>query len=400
MNLIAILLVLNAFYKVAQCESDGDMVYQGSLFKLCPDNGLCANTHFILKFQHLAEIDENGNEIGREADNFVNYGYTWTTPTIETDENGVSRTKSTTSYDFTIGGDPGQTSTMEVTTYLYHGDSSIVHANQAIDIPTDNLKFEVKVGEWPWLNSNNKLRFVMRLKVLTRNGRTIEAADVTERTVGANGGIVRFDMGGSEGLTKLTSSGSLPKVGARYAEASAIHHAVEGMETIEKVAKELGATTTTLDKFGKTAGANKATVNNDGSVSGEITVVKVSNDANPADVDSIVASAIKNANIENVVLTSVRGLSEVKFQRDLLAKQKFYGAKDKSSRRKLEDAAQGNNYYDQDVIAFVNFTPNIFSGLMFFFFFATVTYIGIGCMGAIAGQEVYVTKYPTIGREA
>jgi transposase-like protein len=212
--------------------------------------------------------------------------------------------------------------------------------------------------------------------------------------------VVERDENGSEGLTKLTSSGSLPKVGARYAEASAIHHAVEGMETIEKVAKELGATTTTLDKFGKTAGANKATVNNDGSVSGEITVVKVSNDANPADVDSIVASAIKNANIENVVLTSVRGLSEVKFQRDLLAKQKFYGAKDKSSRRKLEDAAQGNNYYDQDVIAFVNFTPNIFSGLMFFFFFATVTYIGIGCMGAIAGQEVYVTKYPTIGREA
>ena len=127
MNLIAILLVLNTFYKAAKCESDAEMTYQGSLFKLCPDNGLCANTHFILKFQHLAEIDENGNEVGREADNFVNYEYTWTTPTMETDENGVSRTKSTTSYAFAIGGDPSQTSNMEFTTYLYHGSSSVVH---------------------------------------------------------------------------------------------------------------------------------------------------------------------------------------------------------------------------------------------------------------------------------
>jgi hypothetical protein len=32
--------------------------------------------------------------------------------------------------------------------------------------------------------------------------------------------------------------------------------------------------------------------------------------------------------------------------------------------------------------------------------FSVVTYIGVSCMGMISGQTVYVTKMPSIGREA
>merc|ERR1712038_1659899 len=132
-------------------------------------------------------------------------------------------------------------------------------------------------------------------------------------------------------------------------------------------------------------------------VSGDVLVVKISNEAKPAEIDAIVSSAIEDAQIGSVVLTAVRGISEVKFERDLKAKEEYFNAKNKYGRRRLEDNDQ---YYNEEVLYFVNFTPNIFSAVLFFFFFSVVTYTGISCMGMIAGQEVYVTKYPTIGREA
>ena len=209
--------------------------------------------------------------------------------------------------------------------------------------------------------------------------------------------IVERDENGSEGLTGLTTSGSLPKVASKYSEASAIHHSVRGMETFNKVTKELGAVTAvTLEDYVNDSGANKAAINNDGKISGHVTLVKIPNDASPSTIDSVVTSAIEDSTIGSVVLTSVRGVSEVRFERDLRSKNELNRAK-KYHGRRLEDAEEGD---DEDPMYFVHFTPNIFSGLMFFFFFASVTYIGIGCMGMIAGQEVYVTKYPTVGREA
>ena len=77
----------------------------------------------------------------------------------------------------------------------------------------------------------------------------------------------------------------------------------------------------------------------------------------------------------------------------------YFNTQKRFSRRRLEDGNDDDNS-SSDVLYFVNFTPNIFSGVMFFFFFSAVTFTGISCMGMIAGQEVYVTKYPTIGREA
>jgi len=45
-------------------------------------------------------------------------------------------------------------------------------------------------------------------------------------------------------------------------------------------------------------------------------------------------------------------------------------------------------------------TPNILAGVLFFFFFAMSAIVGIGCMGRIAGQEVFTDKSPPVGREA
>ncbi len=216
--------------------------------------------------------------------------------------------------------------------------------------------------------------------------------------------VVERDEHGSDGLSVLTTSGSLPEVAGKYSEASAIHHSVRGIDTVEKALKDLGnPTASTLEEYQDEINEVKAAVvNHDGShkVSGNVLVVTVPNEAKPADIDATVKSAIEDPKVGSVVLTSVRGISEVKFERDLKAKEEFFKSQQRfSSRRRLEDAGDDNNGSD-DVLYFVNFTPNIFSGVMFFFFFTAVTYTGISCMGMIAGQEVYVTKYPTIGREA
>jgi hypothetical protein len=211
--------------------------------------------------------------------------------------------------------------------------------------------------------------------------------------------VVERDENGSEGLTTLTSSGSLPKLSSKYSEATSVHHSVRGIETFDTVAKELGASTVTLEDYLSETGSSKASINKDGKISGKTVIVKVSNESKAADIDSIVSAAIENTNVKSVVLTSVRGLSEVKFERELKMKQQLMEGKARTSRRRLEDQ-NGDDGGSSDAIYFVNFTPNIFSGVLFFFFFAAVTYTGIGCMGMIAGQEVYVTKYPSIGREA
>mmetsp|Transcript_15947 Transcript_15947/g.20242 ORF Transcript_15947/g.20242 Transcript_15947/m.20242 type:complete len:276 (+) Transcript_15947:60-887(+) len=217
--------------------------------------------------------------------------------------------------------------------------------------------------------------------------------------------VIERDEHGSDGLTVLSTTGALPEVAAKYSDASSIHHSVRGIETVEKALKDLGhPTASTLEEYQDEINEVKAAaaaVNHDGSqkVSGNMLVVTVPNDARPADIDATVKSAIEDPKVGSVVLTSVRGISEVKFERDLKAKEEYFDAQQKFNRRRLEDA-NGDDNYSNEVLYFVNFTPNIFSGVMFFFFFSAVTFVGISCMGMIAGQEVYVTKYPTIGREA
>lgn len=138
----------------------------------------------------------------------------------------------------------------------------------------------------------------------------------------------------------------------------------------------------------------------EGASSPKMIVVRVPAEAASADIDAAVVSAIEDEKVGSVVLTGVRGLSEVKLERNANAKKNFYQMQYKATgRRRLEDNPNGNNDGSYDGIYYVNFTPNIFSGLLFMSFFMVLTYVGLGCMNMIAGQDVYVSKYPSIGRE-
>ena len=208
--------------------------------------------------------------------------------------------------------------------------------------------------------------------------------------------VVGRDAHGSEGLTGLTSAGMLPKISSKYADASSVHHYVRGIESVDTITKD--AKVFSENVVASSLSHYKAAVESDAS---NLVVVNVSADASPSDIDAAVTSAIEDSKVGSVVLTAVRGLSEVKLERNANAKKSMYKMQPKNNgRRRLEDAEDGNDNGDDTAgIYFVHFTPNIFAGLLFMFFFLSVTYVGIGCMGMIAGQDVYVSKYPTIGRE-
>ena len=90
--------------------------------------------------------------------------------------------------------------------------------------------------------------------------------------------------------------------------------------------------------------------------------------------------------------------------RRLQAMEKAGRKLQQSQRRRLEDANQEENANGDDSslegVYYVSLTPNILAGILFFLLFATVAFIGISCMGMIAGQDVYVKKMPSVGREA
>jgi hypothetical protein len=145
----------------------------------------------------------------------------------------------------------------------------------------------------------------------------------------------------------------------------------------------------------------------------------------PARLDSAVVQAInaKEHGVDTVVLTAIRSTEEVKQERDMLTRRRMMAMEEdftqgststkntnRHHHRRLEDANQavddGNqnnqNAASQDMtgIYYVSMTPNILAGLLFTLLFAVVTWIGVSCMGMITGQDVYVSKMPSIGREA
>lgn len=205
--------------------------------------------------------------------------------------------------------------------------------------------------------------------------------------------FVGRDASGSEGLTGLTSSGSLPKVASKYSEASSVHHYVRGIESINSITQYAKDTSSNVIESNLSHFTTDLARENS-----DLVIVNVPASASAGEIDAAVTAAIENEKIGSVVLTAVRGLSEVKLERDANSKRSMYKLNRNMNRRRLED---GNNDDENstDGIYFVNFTPNIFAGLLFFFFFTAVIYTGIGCLGMIAGQDVYVSKYPTIGRE-
>ena len=128
----------------------------------------------------------------------------------------------------------------------------------------------------------------------------------------------------------------------------------------------------------------------------------------PSDIDNAVVQAIRHSKVDTVVLAGARSVDEVKVERNEIYQRKLQlmdtvgrSAMGSSSRRLEENAGDdGNGDQDLTGIYYVSMTPNILAGILFTFLFTFVILVAISCMGMIAGQDTYVSKYPSIGREA
>lgn len=243
--------------------------------------------------------------------------------------------------------------------------------------------------------------------------------------------LVGRDADGAEGLRSLTAAGKLPAVQEQYGRAAAIHHHVAGVESARTVARDArrsdggrGVAEVTLQEFRRKLGALAQTEADGAVVEGEakvskaeerrrravseadVLIVKVAADGAAAPLDAAVVAAIASPAVRTVVLASIRSVQEVKHARKLAVTAKFSRSRKAAARgRRLEDEAneEEENADNQDAQGqyYVNMTPNIFAGLMFFFLFAFVAHVGLTCMNMIEGQDVFlVKKYPHNGREA
>lgn len=234
---------------------------------------------------------------------------------------------------------------------------------------------------------------------------------------------------GSESFTNLAASGKLPAVAQKYNDAHIVHHNVDQVESIRTIANAArdavpslprnAIVEASLDEFyqklsSKNEAAPEGRVTSQSEKHGRkrfrsllnarVLVVKVApEDANK--LDDAVVKAVDN--VKSVVLTAIRSAKEVHLERKMTAAKhldKIQTNAVNHRRRRLEDANFDDGYYqaDEDMtgVYYVNMTPNILSGIIFFLLFTSVAITGISCLNMIQGQDVYVKKLPPVGREA
>ena len=252
--------------------------------------------------------------------------------------------------------------------------------------------------------------------------------------------LVGRNADGSEGLSSLASSGKLPGVQDKHRLAHEVHHHVQGVESSRTVARdaqlsELGNNVaevsmeefqrklssiaqTTVEEGGAATDdntkVNKAEQKRRRAISeADVLVVTIGPNDDAAKIDAAIVAAIDSSSVRNVILSTIRSTSEVKHARKLAVLDKYITTtKNNEARsydgngRRLEDEAnkengQNNNNNNQDEAGtyYVNMTPNIFAGLLFFFMFAFTAHLGLSCMNMIAYSDVYTKKLPYIGRE-
>jgi hypothetical protein len=252
--------------------------------------------------------------------------------------------------------------------------------------------------------------------------------------------VIDRKVDGSESLTSFTATGSLPGIAEVAPQALAIHHSVSVLSasSLTKVAQTIDETAIRvgLDELkDKIENCNEVTEDESSSdatvpkkkptgqkraraiANAKTLIVDVPASTDPAIIDEAVVDAIERE--FTVTLTAVRSVQEVKLERSRQAQAKLAHmtplvgtsglATGSATHRRLEDAdaqenqAQQNARQDQQELGsiyYVSMTPNIMAGLLFFFLFVFIGLVGFSCMGMIAGQDVYVKKMPSIGREA
>jgi len=273
---------------------------------------------------------------------------------------------------------------------------------------------------------------------------TVKAAPADVSSLSTVFFLVGRDEHGNEGLSHLTASGALPNIASKYEDAHSVYYHVDGVESSNTVtqnaAKGLESKNsnkhvieTTLEQFNRKLKSmhdssrllQEAEILPSGQMipkakkeerkhhraldSARVLVVNVSSKEHSS-LDSAVHAAIESDKIGSVVLSAIRSVEEVKRSRSLAARQRFskmnkVTAKNgKRVSRRLEDADDAADDDDaaeeEEGTYYVNMTPNILAGILYTIFFLLVAYTGLSCMNLIEGQDVYVTKYPSIGREA
>jgi hypothetical protein len=249
--------------------------------------------------------------------------------------------------------------------------------------------------------------------------------------------LVGRDVDGTDGLSSLASSGKILEVRNRYLTATEVHHHVRGMESSRTVARDASGDApgdregggrvvvrVSMEEFRrKLASMAQTEAEEEEEESGrdaavkstkiskterrrrmaiseaDVLVVDVAVNDDSSKIDDAIIAAIDSSVVRNVILSSVRSTSEVKHARKLAVGERFAkkAASASSGRRLQEENANGGA--SMEGVYYVNMTPNIFAGLLFFFMFAFTAHLGLSCMNMIEGQDVYVKKYPHIGRE-
>jgi len=241
--------------------------------------------------------------------------------------------------------------------------------------------------------------------------------------------LVGRDADGSEGLASLANSGNIPGVQEKYGHADVVHHHVQGVESARTMVRDArrsdigtAVAEVSMEEFQRKL-SSIAQTEVEAGVEGkkvskseqkrrraiseaDVLIVNVRANDDAAKIDSAIVAAIESSAVKNVVLSSTRSIDEVKHARNLAVKERFMMSKGnsaRSKRRRLEDEDQNennnNDNQDQQGVYYVNMTPNIFAGILFFIMFAFTAHLGLSCMNMIEGQDVYVKKLPHIGRE-
>lgn len=242
---------------------------------------------------------------------------------------------------------------------------------------------------------------------------------------------------GAESLSLLASQNVLPDVASRQDNAQRVYYHVSGIQTtstFKSETKRMGYASAVveieefMDRLTILETETNDNLGSDGIVHNaiaQLTESKLTRELDRADVlivnvdaltdpkliDTAIVRAIDSAAVGTVVLSAIRSVEEVKFDRERLSRRRLEmkrnaGWRASSFHRRLDQVqaqnagADDNTNQDFSGEYYVSLTPNILAGLLFFLLFSTITYIGIGCMGMISGQDVFATKMPAVGREA
>jgi hypothetical protein len=178
----AFLLLVSLVESRPNTENNGLLKYgsqsQGHKITLCVDGADVCNRSMEMKLSRLLEVDNNGTDVGNAAKNFNNpnfVNYNWSTPERILDEQNVSiGTRVRLDTDLLIGKPKDENyASFSLITELFSNDTTVIYANETIEVAKNAMKFSILCSEWPFVSDLNSLAFGIKLRVKTRSGKDV-----------------------------------------------------------------------------------------------------------------------------------------------------------------------------------------------------------------------------------